>query len=143
MARLPERFWHPTPEVEDGQMTGLQRYLADIDSWLRHELSLADAVAPRLRGVGAPPTFEVLNALGIPPKRMVLDRPERHTRDEQKDSAMNTPGAMPRTTSARLRVNAQDGSLFAHRDLEVCRVLEHRRTGFEPFVVSSVGYEVE
>lgn len=66
MSRLPDRFWHPNPEVEDGQMTGLHRYLADLDSWLRHELSLPDVGAPRSRGAGAPPTFEVLNALGIP-----------------------------------------------------------------------------
>lgn len=65
--RLPERFWHPTPEVENGQMNGLHRYLADLDSWLRHELSLPDAGAPRSRGAGAPPTFEVLNALGAMP----------------------------------------------------------------------------
>lgn len=47
-------------------MTGLQRYLADLDSWVRHELSLPDAGAPRSRGAGAPPTFEVMNELGIP-----------------------------------------------------------------------------
>lgn len=66
LARLPERFWHPTLEVEDGQMTGLQRYLADLDCWLRHYLSLPEAGAPRSRGAGAPPTFEAMNALGIP-----------------------------------------------------------------------------
>jgi hypothetical protein len=67
LVRLPERFWHPTPVVEDGQMTGLQRYLADLDIWLRQQLSLPDAGAARSRGAGAPPTFEVLNAIGAMP----------------------------------------------------------------------------
>lgn len=75
-SRLPARFWHPTPTVEDGQMTGLERYLADLYSWLRQQLSLPDAGAPRSRGAGAPQTFEVMDVLGIPAKRMVLGRPE-------------------------------------------------------------------
>ncbi|OZE26583.1 hypothetical protein CH256_17495 [Rhodococcus sp. 05-2254-6] len=66
LARLPERFWHPTLEVEDGQMTGLQHYLADLNSWLRQQLSLLAAGVPMTRGAGTPPIFEVLNALGIP-----------------------------------------------------------------------------
>lgn len=66
LVRLPEQFWHPDPKVEDGRLVGLHSYLADLDSWLRHELSLPDAGAPRSRGAGAPPTFEVMNELGIP-----------------------------------------------------------------------------
>lgn len=65
--KLPERFWQTTPEVEDGQMTGLHRYLVDLDSWLRSQMGLLDVDSPRSKGAARPPTFAVLDAIGIPP----------------------------------------------------------------------------
>jgi hypothetical protein len=66
LTRLPERFVRPNPEVEDGQLVGLHSYIEDLDRWLREQLSLPDAGAPRQWGAGSPPTFEVMDALGIP-----------------------------------------------------------------------------
>lgn len=75
LENLPDRFYEPKVYAEDGAMTGLRAYMADLSEHLCQEL-----------GTDNPPTVEVMTALGIPPSdwyRAVMTAPtttERQTR---------------------------------------------------------------
>jgi hypothetical protein len=56
LENLPERFREAEVYAENGTMTGLQAYMADLSEHLRQELGTED-----------PPTVDVMTALGIPP----------------------------------------------------------------------------
>jgi hypothetical protein len=56
LENLPDRFYEPKVYAEDGAMTGLRAYIADLSEHLRQEL-----------GTDNPPTVEAMTALGIAP----------------------------------------------------------------------------
>lgn len=65
--RLPARFLSPVPETDNGNMTGLQKYMTDLDIHLRDELGLWPAEDPRSRRDSEPPVSDVMAAIGCPP----------------------------------------------------------------------------
>ncbi len=68
LSRLPERFWHPTPVVEDGQLVGLQDYLGDLEEHLRKQLAMRPVTD--LRSVREqPPVAEVMAAIDCSPAK--------------------------------------------------------------------------
>lgn len=64
--RLPDRFLVPALEVENGNMTGLGRYMRDLDDYLRQEMGLPSTTDPRSAGKPLP-VAEVMAAIGCPP----------------------------------------------------------------------------
>ncbi|CAN5353557.1 hypothetical protein BH11ACT6_BH11ACT6_01810 [soil metagenome] len=59
VASLPARFLDVEVHAEDGIMTGLRAYMADLTEHLRQELGLRDG--------DNPPTVDAMTMLGIPP----------------------------------------------------------------------------
>jgi hypothetical protein len=53
---LPDRFREAEVYADNGEMTGLRVYMADLTEHLRQEM-----------GIDEPPTVEAMTALGIPP----------------------------------------------------------------------------
>ena len=67
IADLPERFLAPEVRTEDGQMTGLAAYAADLTEHLRTALNQPD-----------PPTIDVMTVLGIPPSEWYCSALQRN-----------------------------------------------------------------
>lgn len=64
--QLPHQFLVPELEVENGNMTGLGRYMRELDEHLRQQLGLLPTTDPRSAGQH-PPVAEVMAAIGCPP----------------------------------------------------------------------------
>lgn len=68
LMRLPERFWHPCPGVEDGQLVGLQDYLGDLEDHLRKQHAMRPATDLR-SAREHPPVAEVMAAIDCSPAK--------------------------------------------------------------------------
>ena len=64
--QLPDQFLVPELEVENGNMTGLGRYMRELDEHLRQQLGMLPTTDPRSADQH-PPIAKVMKSIGCSP----------------------------------------------------------------------------